>query len=168
MKMENISYLLSHKNVRFSVTVPVENGTVITNRFCPQALVTGGMPFIKAVNGESIDDFIADCQKQVIAMAESGKGLDKLNLHIGGLMVSVMDHLSYCGRLIFGDLLIYVDCFAYLLIADGFSEDEILQIYPKITKTIVDFYPESIKSTIDLSPFNQSPIYLILCELARR
>jgi len=166
--MVNTTYLISHKDVQFSVSVPIENGTVITNRYCPSELVTGGMSFIKAINGESIDEFLTDCQKQVIAMAEAANESDRLNLHIGGLMAAVMDHLSHCGRLIFGDLLIYVDCFAHLLIADGFSEDEVLKIYPKITKTIVDFYPEGIKSTIDLSPFNQSSIYLILCELARR
>mgnify|MGYP007025275340 CR=1 FL=1 len=34
-----------------------------------------------------------------------------------------MDHLARCGRLIFGDLLIYMDCFSLLLEGDGFVRD---------------------------------------------
>lgn len=166
--MEKETYLFAHKNVRLKVTVPVENGAVMTNEYCPQELVTGGISFIRAINGESIEEFIADCQNQVIAMGETPNIPSKMDRHIGGLMAIVMDHLTRCKRLIFGDLLIYVDCFAHLLIADGFLESEVRAAYPRITKTIVDFYPEYVKATTDLSQFNRTPIYLILCELARR
>ncbi len=166
--MEKKTYLFDHKDVRLKVTVPVENGAAITNEYCPQELVTGGLSLITAVNGESIDEFMTDCQKQVVAMGETTNTSGKMGRHIGGLMAVVMEHLTRCGRLIFGDLLIYVDCFAHLLIADGFSENEVRASYPKITKTIVDFYPDYVKATADLSRFNQTPIYLILCELARR
>lgn len=166
--MEKKTYLFAHKDVRLKVTVPVEDGAAITNEYCPQELVTGGLSFITAVNGESIEEFMADCQKQVIAMGETSNSPNKIDRHIGGLMAVVMEHLTRCGRLIFGDLLIYVDCFAHLLIADGVSEAEVRATYPKITKTIVDFYPDYVKATADLSQFNKTPIYLILCELARR
>lgn len=166
--MEKKTYLFTHKDVRLKVTVPVENEAVITNEYCPQELITGGVSFITAVNGESIDEFMADCQKQVIAMGETTNTLGKMDRHIGGLMAVVMEHLTRCGRLIFGDLLIYVDCFAHLLIADDFSEKEVRDAYPKITKNIVDLYPDYVKATSDLSRFNQTSIYLILCELARK
>lgn len=166
--MEKKTYLFAHKDVRLKVTIPVENEAAITNEYCPQELVTGGLSFITAVNGESVNEFIADCQKQVIAMGETSNTLSKLDRHIGGLMAVVMEHLTRCGRLIFGDLLIYVDCFAHLLIADGVSIREVKTVYPRITKTIVDFYPDYVKATADLSRFDQTPIYVILCDLARR
>lgn len=165
--MEVKSFLFAYKDVRLRVAVPVVNDGVVTNKYCPQELVTGGLPFIEAINGESVDEFIADCQKQVIAMGETDGAQSKMDRHIGGLMAVVMDHLSRCGRLIFGDLLIYVDCFAHLLAADGFSEDEVKEVYPRVTKSIVDLYPDYVKSTTDLSQFNQTPLYFILSRLAR-
>ena len=46
------------------VNVPVENGGVYTNKYCPQDLLTGGISFVQAVNGEVISEFIADCQNK--------------------------------------------------------------------------------------------------------
>ncbi len=164
--MEKETFFFTHKDVRLTVTVPVENGAAITNRYCPQELLTGGLTFLKAINGESVEEFVADCQKQVIVMGETGEGTTKLDRHVGGLMAVVMEHLARCGRLIFGDLLIYVDCFAHLLIADGFSEDEVRSIYPKVTQAIVALYPDDVKATENLAQFTQTPTYLILCSLA--
>ena len=42
------------------VMTPVENGGVYTNKYCPQALLTGGITFVTAVNGEVLGEFIAD------------------------------------------------------------------------------------------------------------
>lgn len=158
------------KNLSFSV--PVENGAVVTNKFCPQGLLTGGtfanIPgFMTAINGESLDEFINDCNLQIVAMDTSTSSDSKMDAHMGGLMAAVMNHLKRCGRLIFSDLLIYVDCFSYLLLADGFSEEKIKNIYPRITKTIVDFYPDFVKNTINLAPLKETPIYGILCNLAK-
>ena len=89
-------------------------------------------------------------------MEIAGKENSQLDVHIAGLMAAVMDHLSQCGRLIFGDLLIYMDCFSLLLEADGFSETEIREIYPRVTRTIVKLYPDFIFNTADLSPFKGS------------
>lgn len=46
------------------VHAPVENGGVYTNKYCPQDLLTGGINFMKVVNGEVLSEFKADCQKQ--------------------------------------------------------------------------------------------------------
>lgn len=151
----------------FVFEAPVENGGVYTNRYCPQDLLTGGISFITAVNGESIDEFIADCRKQVVAMGVAGNNETKLDTHIAGLMAVVMEHLYRCGRLIFGDLLIYVDCFSLLLEADGFSEDEIKNIYPKVTRRIVELYPDYIFNTQDLSPFKGSHFDFVLFNVSR-
>lgn len=156
-----------------SFDVPVENGAAVTNRFCPQELLTGGafanIPgLMTAINGESLDEFINDCNLQIIAMNTSTSADSKMDAHLGGLMAAVMSHLKRCGRLIFGDLLIYVDCFSYLLLADGCSEEEVKDIYPRITKTIVDFYPGFVKNTINMAPLKETPIYGILSNLVQR
>ena len=147
------------------VSAPVENGGVYTNKYCPQALLTGGISFVTAVNGEILGEFLADCQKQVMAMEAAGKQATLLDVHIAGLVAVVMDHLARCGRLIFGDLLIYMDCFSLLLEADGFSEKEIKEIYPRVTRTIVELYPDYIFNTTDLSPFKGSHFDFVLFNL---
>ena len=91
-----------------------------------------------------------------------------IDRHIAGLMAVVMDHFSRCGRIIFGDLLIYMDCFSLLLAADGFSEEEIPTIYPRITRTIVDLYPDYVFNTADLSLFKGSHFDRILNELTHQ
>lgn len=174
---------MNHKTLEFtahicgiakvlSFDVPVDNGAAITNRFCPQELLTGGAfannpGLITAINGESIDNFINDCNLQIFAMESSTFSDSKMDAHMGGLMAATMSHLKRYGRLIFGDLLIYVDCFSYILFADGFSEEEIKYTYPRITKTIVDFYPDFVRNSVNLAPLRETPIYRILSNLAK-
>ena len=79
-----------------------------------------------------------------------------LDRHIGGLMAAVMDHFSRNKRIVFGELLIYIDCFSLLLKAAGFDSDEIRTIYPRVTKTIVDLYPSYIDSTAEGASFTGS------------
>ncbi len=151
-----------------TVSAPVENGGVYTNKYCPQDLLTGGISFVTAVNGEVLGEFVSDCQKQVMAMEAAGKQKTLLDVHVAGLMAVVMDHLARCGRLIFGDLLIYMDCFSLLLEADGFSEEEIKEIYPRVTRTIVELYPDYIFNTTDLSPFKGSHFDFVLFNLTHK
>lgn len=147
---------------KLNVIAPIENGAVITNKYCPQEILTGGLPFITSINGEGLDEFILDCQKQCAGMRDAGKRVSKLDAHVAGLMTSVNDHISRCGRLIFGDLLIYMDCFALLLEADGFSDSEIRNSYPQIVRSIVELYPDYIYNTKDLSPFKGSHFDTVL------
>lgn len=144
------------------VKAPVENGAVITNKFCPQELMTGGLSFVTAINGESIEEFIQDCSNQVFGINAAGNNCSRLDAHIGGLMCSVMNHITRCGRLIFGDLLIYMDCFALLLEADGFSEAEIRQTYIRVCRTIVQLYSDYVLNTANLAPLKESRLYSIL------
>ena len=120
------------------------------------------------VHGELIDEFITDCQKQVVAMEGAGYQKILLDVHIAGLTAVVMAHLARCGRLIFGDLLIYMDCFSLLVEADGFSKDEICEIYPRVTRTIIELYPDYIFNTADLSPFKGSHFDFILFNVSRK
>lgn len=170
MENRRFSFAGNINGIRKELTVkaPVENGGVYTNKYCPQTLLTGGISFVSAVNGEVIDEFVADCRKQVMAMEAAGKQNTLLDVHIAGLMAVVMDHLARCGRLIFGDLLIYMDCFSLLLEADGFQEEEIREIYPEVTRAIVDLYPEHVFNTADLSLFKGSHFDFVLASVRRK
>ena len=55
---------INNKIKELSFQVPVENGGVYTNKYCPQDLLTGGISFVTAVNGEILEEFIADCQNR--------------------------------------------------------------------------------------------------------
>lgn len=149
----------------YSIEIPIENGGVRTDKFCPQELLTGGISIISAINGETEDEFLSDCQKQVMAMDLTAPATPAVDRHIAGLMAVVMDHFSRCGRIIFGDLLIYLDCFSLLLEADGFAEAEIRRMYPRVAKTIADLYPDHVFNTADLSLFKGSHFDLILTAL---
>ena len=170
METQNFNFVgnINGQRKKLVVIAPVENGGVYTNKYCPQELLTGGLGFVVAVNGENLDEFVKDCQKQMIAMEAAGVQKTLLDVHIAGLMGAVMDHLTRCGRLIFGDLLIYMDCFCLLLEADGFSEDEIGDIYPRVTRTIVELYPDYIFNTADLSPFKGSHFDFVLYNLTHK
>lgn len=146
----------------FVFEASIENGGVYTNRYCPQDLLTGGISFITAVNGESIDEFIADCKQQIFAMSVLGEDETLLDIHVLGLKSAIMDHLCKYNRLIFRDMLLYVDCFSYLLEADGFEEGEIRKLYPKITREIVETYPSYIFNSQDLSRFKGSHFDFVL------
>ena len=151
-----------------TVSAPVENGGVYTNKYCPQDLLTGGISFVTAVNGEVLGEFVSDCQKQVMAMEAAGKQKTLLDVLVAGRLAVGMDHLARCGRLIFGDLLIYMDCFSLLLEADGFSEKEIKEIYPRVTRTIVELYPDYIFNTTDLSPFKGGHFDFVLFNVSHK
>lgn len=152
----------------FIVEVPYQDGIVATSEFCPTELLSGTVDLMAAVRGESLDEFMSGCRKQLLAMSKITDAGCELDLHIAGLMAVVMDHFARCGRLIFGDLLIYMDCFSLLLEADGFPEDEIKKIYPRVTRTIVDLYPDYVFNTTDLSPFKGSHIDLMLSNLTNK
>lgn len=156
-----------------SFVVPVENGYVVTNKFCPQDLLTGrafatnqGL-FGEMTTHEPLDEFISDCKTQIVAMGASTATNTKMDAHIGGLMESIMKHLTRFGRLIFGDLRVYVDCFSYILLADGFSEEQIKSVYPRIIKKIVDLYPEFVKNDVNLAPLKETPMYWVLNDLVK-
>ena len=131
----------------FIVEVPYQNGIVATSEFCPTELLSGTVDLMAAVRGESLDKFMTDCRKQLHAMSKITEAKTELDRHIGGLMAAVMDHLSRYDRIAFGDLLIYVDCFSLLLKAAGFGSEEIRAIYPRVTKTIANLYPDHVART---------------------
>ena len=130
----------------YVVEVPYQDGIVATSEFCPTEFISGGIELMAAVRGESLDKFMADCRMQLLAMSKMNEAETELDRHIGGLMAVVMEHLGRNKEILFGDLLLYIDCFSLLLKAAGFKNDEIREIYPRVTKTIVDLYPGYVNS----------------------
>ena len=128
----------------YVVEIPYQEGIVATSEFCPTELLSGNVDLMAAIRGESLDKFMADCRMQLLAMSKIKEVDTDLDRHIGGLMAVVMEHLSRNNKIDFGDLLIYVDCFSLLLKAGGFDSTEIRNIYPRVTKTIVDLYPDYV------------------------
>ncbi|MBD5350156.1 MAG: hypothetical protein HDR89_04655 [Bacteroides sp.] len=137
----------------YVVEIPYQEGIVATSEFCPTELLSGTVDLMAAIRGESLDKFMADCRMQLLAMSKIKEVDTDLDRHIGGLMAVVMEHLSRNNKIDFGDLLIYVDCFSLLLKASGFDSTEIRNIYPRVTKTIVDLYPDYVNSGTDGKPF---------------
>lgn len=97
-------------------------------------------------NHYPLDEFIECCERQAKAMTlideESSSVIDS---HIGGLMASIMSEVSMNKQLTITRLEMYMDCFSYILRADGFTIDEILKMRPNISRTIRDLYPTIIK-----------------------
>lgn len=131
----------------FIVEVPYHEGEVATSEFCPTELLSGSVELMAAIRGESLDRFMADCRRQLTALSKITDAESELDRHIGALMAVVMDHFSRHDKILFGDLLIYVDCFSLLLKGAGVASEEIKAIYPRITKTIADLYPDHIENT---------------------
>lgn len=145
-----------------TVNVTMMNGGVQTNKFCPNELLTGGLSFVTPVQGEMESEFVQDCKNIISGIQAAGRTDTRIEAFIGGLMRVVMNHINRCGRLIFGDLLIYLDCYALLLDADGFSEHEIRNSYIQVCRSIVQLYDDYVLNTANLAPLHLSPIYHIL------
>jgi len=144
-----------------SITAPFENGFVQTNRFRPANLM-GPLPFLASMQaGEAEDEFIQDCKNQVNVMGVFSTSIsDDLERHIQALQYVVKKHFERSGRLIYTDLLVYVDIFAYLLYADGIPEAVIQNvIYPRVTLSIVDEYGDGVKNPFNLASLRTTPLY---------
>lgn len=98
------------------------------------------------VGGYPLNVAISCCESQAKAMsiiAEESRSV--LDGHIGGLMASLMATISTEKQLSLARLDMYVDCFSYMLKADGFAHDEIVRMRPNIIRTIRELYPTVIK-----------------------
>lgn len=152
----------------YSFSIPYENGAVITNEYCPMSLLTYDSPIVvEYVSKEPEDEFLKDCTNIVKYVNSCPNRPIAANL--GQATFSVMcDHINMFGRLIFHNMLKYMDCDAYLLKAVGFPDSEIKEAYPQIVKGMVDLVIDAIKDSYTLLPFRQSPFYQTLCKLANQ
>ena len=129
----------------YDVEVPYKDGIVITSEFCPTELLSGDVELLAAIRGEPLDKFMEDCRKQVVAMSKIQDVDNKMDIHIGGLMATIMNHLSLHKEITLGEILMFMDCFALLMKGAGFEDEEIRGIYPNVAKTIQDLYSDYIK-----------------------
>lgn len=89
-----------------------------------------------------------DVQKDfetLVNYANSSTKSSKIEKYLDGLTKTVDAHIARCGRVLFCDLLMYVDCLAYLCYAsDLMTEQQINEKYPYWVKSIVDSRKNSV------------------------
>lgn len=141
--MERKTYILEFEDERYLINVPVKDGMILTNQFCPDELLQQTNFQFYPVNGEPEEAFLQDCRRMIEGMQQTGEE-KRLERHIGALMMLIMQHVASFGKILFDNLLIYLDIFSLLLNADGFEEDEIRKLYPRILRSIIDLYPDDI------------------------
>lgn len=96
--------------------------------------------------GYPLNVAISCCESQAKAMSIITDECNSvLYGHIGGLMASLMATISTNKQLSLARLDMFVDCFSYILKADGFAHDEIVKMRPNIIRTIRELYPTVIK-----------------------
>lgn len=156
------------KEYTFTVEVPYHDGEVATSEFCPTELITGTTELLAAIRGESLERFIADTRCQLLALSMINDAETEFDRHIGALMAVVMERMSRDDKILFGDLLLYVDCFSLLLKSTGCNEEQIKIIYPHIVRSIANIYPDQIFLTADGIPLAGSHTEVTLQSLTER
>ena len=82
---------------------------------------------------------------RLVSLVNSSSVYVKIDRYKDGLLKIVDEHISRCGRILFCDLLMYVDCLAYLCYAsDLMTEEQILANYASWAKFIVDKRKSSV------------------------
>ena len=122
-----------------SINVPV-----ISNALLPVPLVdsrwarpyvfrnVSNYPLSEQLN--TINDF-----KRFVELVNESTATNEIERYKDGLLKIVDEHIRRCGRLLFYDLLMYVDCIAYVCYAsDLMTEEQIVDNYASWVKFIVD------------------------------
>lgn len=83
---------------------------------------------------------------RLVALVNSSTSSVKIEKYKDGLLKLVDEHISRCGRVLFCDLLMYVDCLAYLCYAsDLMTEEQIQSNYASWAKFVVDKRRSAVK-----------------------
>jgi hypothetical protein len=81
----------------------------------------------------------------LVTYANSSSKSSKIERYKDGLLKTVDAHIARCGRVLFCDLLMYVDCLAYLCYADDLmTEQQINSNYAHWAKFVVDARRSSV------------------------
>ena len=155
--MESKTFIFDTDDGRLQIEVPVKDGIVLSNKFCPKELLEQTDLQFYPINGEPEEAFIKDCRRLLEGMKLASEVNDRLERHIAGLMAVVMEHILTTGQLVFETLLIYMDCFSHLLKAARMPSLEIYDLYPRMVRKIIDLFPDKVfYNCIKLEKFEDS------------
>lgn len=147
------------------VEVPINNTYVVTSAYRPKELLgdkttqePSFLNVLAGIQGEGIQEFKTDCAFLVEAMKTS-KATSLLEVHLDALQRIVELHVRCYNRLIYTDLLLYIDCFSLLLKADGYAEKMIKETYWVVMCNLVEQYKPFVKDPNTLQPLANSELY---------
>lgn len=142
---------------RICFHLPVESGFAITNQYRPD-IIPLSSSIVGLQAGEDIKDFYNDCNNILTAASRSSQeGVDAL---VDGLIAVVKAHIAKCGRLIFGDLMIYIDCWAHILKGRGTSDQDVKDYYSVGLGILVSRFLPHIKDDSTLAPFSGTRTFI--------
>lgn len=175
--MEHFSFnaILCNQSKVFSFDVPTNGQGVITNRFCPKDFLAPqgqGLMYnsITPVHGEGLFEFKLDCENFAKAITESKyqSSNNKWDIYCDALDYIIATHINRCGRLLFNDLLIYLDIYSYFLYADGVNENNIKLNYPRFANQYLKNIPEYLKDSMTLQPLATTRMASIIKDLSHK
>lgn len=174
LRQFSFSATVCGKQKNFKFEIPVEQQIVTTNRFCPKEFyvrqfVRQNSPLYDAASylqGETIDEFEQDCENLASAMCSS-QFRNKWDVYRDALFKVIIAHINRFNRLIFNDLLVYMDIFSYFLYADGMSENDIKTLYPCLVNQAVNCFLKYMKDARTLLPLSQTDIVEIVEKLSK-
>lgn len=167
-KIYSFKILIGGRQNTYQFSAPYENGFVVSNCFCPNELILNEfdafLQFVIARNGEIEKDFIRDCQS-IIDIANYNHRDNTFSRFKQATTEVVRNHINQCGRVLFLDLLIYVDCMSYILKSLNYTDAFIRSKYPVVVKDIVEKYLDYVQDSYNLCPFKTSRFYRVLSHL---
>lgn len=157
----------------YSFELPTIENKVVTNRFCPKEfLVPQGVLYnaITPQNGESIEEFENDCSTFITCLNENEYNYsnNKWDVYMSSMDDLIARHIGRCGRILFNDLLIYIDLFCYFLYADGVNEDSIKLNYPRFVNQYLINASNYLKDSYTQMPLENTQFADIIKRLARK
>ena len=161
------------KLYHYSFNVPELDDYVFTNRFCPNVFlhrdgnpILGMDPFPK--NGQKKTDFNSDCNKFAnyleLSDYNSQYHIDGIAVFYDALEKIVVEHVNKHGRLVFIDLLMYVDIMCYFLFADRgeTAEHDIRKFYPTYVMFVINGLGDYVRDSWTLLPIQGTPMYNVV------
>ncbi len=161
--MENLRLFAFSTNIkgvpqRISFCLPTSSSFVITNQYRPNLNSVTASSVVEMQAGENSKDFYSDCNNILTAAGQSLKeGTDAL---VDGLIAVTKAHIARCGRLIFGDLMIYLDCWAHILKGAGLTDQEVKDCYSVELGILVAVFLPHIKDDSTLLPFKGTQTFI--------
>ena len=126
---------------------------IISNPFIPVPMVDSrwARPYVfRNVSQYPLSeasDVLTDFRKIVDFVNNSSYSV-KIDRYRDGLLKIVDEHIDRCGRILFCDLLMYVDCLSYLCYAsDLMTEEQIIDNYASWAKFVVNKRRSSVLSS---------------------